>query len=118
VREREQEIARVEAELRRPRPPRPDVALVRDALLRRSAEWKATLRSEPKVARVLVRRMLEPLALWVGQDPREQVPEWMVPFETAAKPQGLLVGLEGSHPSWWRPQRDSNPCFGLERATS
>jgi hypothetical protein len=47
------------------------------------------------VARVLVRRILEPLALWVGQDPREQVPEWMVPFETAAKPEGLLVGLEG-----------------------
>ena len=33
---------------------------------------------------------------------------------------GTLIGLftRKIFPQQWRPQRDSNPCFGLERATS
>jgi len=55
VRERQAALAKIEQQLRTPRPERPNIDKLRDALHKRAAEWRETLRSEPKVARVLLR---------------------------------------------------------------
>lgn len=57
-------LSRVEVALRAPRPVRPDLDHLRAALEQRATEWKSTLRSEPKVARLLLRRLDGPLTLW------------------------------------------------------
>jgi hypothetical protein len=62
IRQCELEISRLEVRIRAPRQ-RPEVEKLRDALTRRAAEWKETLRSEPKVARLLVRRLIGPLEM-------------------------------------------------------
>jgi len=63
IRQRELEIARLEARIRTPRQ-QPQIEKLRDALLQRAAEWRAPLRSEPKVARLLLRRLIGPLVLY------------------------------------------------------
>lgn len=63
IRERELEIAKLEARLRLPRPARLDLERLRDALYQRAEQWKADLRAEPKVARVLLRRLVGPVEL-------------------------------------------------------
>jgi len=63
IRERELEIARLEVRLRTPRQ-QPNIERLRDALTQRAAEWRVTLRSEPKVARLLLRRLIGPLVLY------------------------------------------------------
>ena len=63
IREREVEIARLEVRIRTPRQ-QPNIEKLRDALTQRAAEWKATPRSEPKVARLLLRRLIGPLVLY------------------------------------------------------
>ena len=68
IREREHEIAKLDAQLRTPRPVRPEVERLRDALHQRAARWKADLRAEPKVARLLLRRLVGPLTLWDATD--------------------------------------------------
>jgi hypothetical protein len=60
---------------------------LREALTQRASEWKATLRAEPKVARLLLRRLVEPLRL---HDESER-PEWI--RGDAALKVGLLDGL-------------------------
>ena len=47
------EISRIEARLRAPRP-QPNIERLREALTQRADEWKQTLRSEPRVARLLM----------------------------------------------------------------
>ena len=63
IREREAQIAQLEVKLRQPHPVAPDVARLREALTQRAAEWKQILRSEPKVARLLLRRLIGPLVM-------------------------------------------------------
>jgi len=63
IRERELEIARLEVRLRTPRQ-QPNIERLRDALTERATEWRTTLRSEPKVARLLLRRLIGPLVLY------------------------------------------------------
>jgi site-specific DNA recombinase len=101
------EVARLDVELRKPRPERPNVDALRAALEQRAAQWKAELRAEPKVARLLLRRLVGPLTLW---EESERGLRWDAPVTASS----LLDGLSKME----RPQRDSNPCFGLERATS
>jgi hypothetical protein len=62
IRDRELEIARLEVRIRSPKQA-PNIERLRDALTQRAAEWKETLRSEPKVARLLLRRIIGPLVL-------------------------------------------------------
>jgi hypothetical protein len=62
IRDRELEVARIEVRLRAPRHA-PDIEPLRDALTQRAQEWRATLRAEPKVARLLLRRLIGPLVL-------------------------------------------------------
>jgi hypothetical protein len=49
--------------------PRPDIDKLRAALEQRAEQWKADLRDEPKVARLLLRRLVGPLTLWDASEP-------------------------------------------------
>jgi len=71
-----------------PREPTPDVARLRDALNQRAEQWKAELRAEPRVARLLLRRLVGPLTLWDASEPDAAWVEW----ETIVTP-ALLEGL-------------------------
>ncbi|HXB54716.1 MAG TPA: recombinase family protein [Vicinamibacteria bacterium] len=63
IREREAAIARIEVRLREPRPERPSRERLRAALERRTTEWKAALRAEPKIARLVLRKLVGPLIM-------------------------------------------------------
>jgi hypothetical protein len=95
IRERETEIARIKERLRRPRPHVSNLERLREALTLRTAEWKADLRGESKVARLVLRRLTDPITLWM--EPR---PEW-VRWKAPAKPASLLDGLvqDGTSPT-------------------
>ena len=86
IQQRQTELAKIAAELRRPRQARPDVAALRLALEQRTANWKRQLRVEPKVARLLLRRLVGPLTLW---DEADGGLRW----EAEPKPAELLDGL-------------------------
>ena len=86
IRERELAIARLEVRLRTPRQ-QPNIEKLRDALTQRAAAWKATLRSEPKVARLLLRRLIGPLVLY-----DESTRPDFIKADAVIKP-GLLDGL-------------------------
>jgi hypothetical protein len=88
IKQREAEIAKLDAHLRTPRPARPDIEKLRSALNQRAASWKADLRAEPTVARTLLRRLVGPLTLWDGTEPSAEWIEW----ETSVSP-ALLEGL-------------------------
>jgi hypothetical protein len=47
----------------------PNIDKLRDALHQRAEQWKAELRAEPKVARLLLRRLVGPLTLWDATEP-------------------------------------------------
>jgi hypothetical protein len=95
IRERERQIATLDAQLRQPRPERVDVARLREALHQRAAQWKADLRAEPKVARLLLRRLVGPLTLW---DAADEGVEW----ESSVKPALRVWRLY----RWERPHTD------------
>lgn len=88
--QREQELERIEAKLRVPRPSRPDIDKLRRALLDRAEGWREELRAEPKIARLVLRRLVGPLTLWDQSDR----PEWCQ-WEASAKI-GILDGLVSS----------------------
>ena len=86
IREREQELARVEARLRLPRQEVPDIERLRKALTLRAEQWKADLRAEPQVARMVLRKLIGPILLW--EEPRPAFIRWEAPPKT-----DLLDGL-------------------------
>ncbi len=89
IRERESEIAGLDKRLVAPKRERPDIDRLRDALTQRAEQWKADLRAEPALARLVVRRLVKPLVLWdPAADPCADSAEW----STSVKP-GLLDGL-------------------------
>lgn len=94
IRERELEIARVEARLRTPRQ-QPNIERLRDALTQRAAEWKQTLRTEPKLARLLLRRLIGPIELYDASLPQWQMPDFIK--ADAAVKSGLIDGLAETH---------------------
>lgn len=98
IRDREAEIARLEVQIRQPRPVPIDRERLRAALEQRAAAWRADLRAEPQIARLVLRRLIGPLEM---REP-EEVPEFMqdlvgmedgVRWEAEPKPAGLLQGL-------------------------
>ena len=101
IRERELEISRLEVRLRAPRKEAPNIEALRAALTQRADEWRATLRAEPKVARLLIRHLIGPLEL-PEDSPR---PEWIE--GVAEVKTGLLDGLHdvaslpGFEPGSW-----------------
>jgi hypothetical protein len=49
-----------------PRQAPPNIEGLRAALEQRATQWKAELRAEPEVARLLLRRLVGPMTLWDG----------------------------------------------------
>ena len=104
INEREGQIARLEVKLRQPRKVAPNIEALREALTLRAAEWRKTLRSEPKVARLLLRKLIGPLELVDdSQNPN------FVDADVELKP-ALLEGLHdgeklaspaGFEPAFW-----------------
>jgi site-specific DNA recombinase len=88
LRERETQIASIDVQLNTVRE-RVDLVRLRDALTQRAAAWKAELRAEPTVARVLLRRLVGPLTLW---DAADDDVAWETVVSTA-----LLDGLAPIH---------------------
>jgi hypothetical protein len=64
IKKRETEIASIEMQLLIPRAAPPDLHRLRDALLQPTAEWKADLQREPAIARLVLKRLLDPIQLW------------------------------------------------------
>ena len=64
INQRQAEIAKLDVALRTPRQAPPNIEKLRAALEQRAAQWKAKLRAEPKVARLLLRRLVGPQTLW------------------------------------------------------
>ena len=67
---------------------RPDIDKLRDALMQRAEQWKATLRAEPKVARLLLRRLVGPLTLW---EESEGGVRWDAPISASSLLEGLVL---------------------------
>jgi site-specific DNA recombinase len=73
IQTRDAEVSRIEAQLTQPRPAKPDTATLRSALEQRTADWRAQLRHEhPRVARLLLRRLVGPLTL--SKEPQAGLP--------------------------------------------
>jgi site-specific DNA recombinase len=87
IREREGDIARLEVKLRTPRQAPPNIERLRAALQQRAKEWKAELRAEPQIARLVLRRLVGPLTLW-DESKRPDFIRW-----EAAPTAELLDGL-------------------------
>ena len=88
IKQREREIAEGRRPAKAPRAQQPDIERLRDALHQRAAQWKSDLRSEPQVARTLLRRLVGPLTLWDASEPDSAFVEW----ETNVMP-AILEGL-------------------------
>jgi hypothetical protein len=80
VKRRYKEASRLDAVLRAPRREQPNIERLREALTQRAAQWKADLRPEPKVARLFLRRLVEPLTV---SDPADTAAfdEWAASVE-------------------------------------
>ena len=97
INQRQAEIAKLDVALRAPRQAPPNIEKLRAALALRAEQWKAELRAEPKVARLVLRRLVGPLTLF------EPAPEWC---RWEAQPKtDLLEGLVqlGTSPAGFEP---------------
>ena len=70
IREREAQIEKLDVTVRMPRQQPPNIEKLRVALQQRAEEWKAELRAEPKVARLLLRRLVGPMPCGTVRCPR------------------------------------------------
>jgi hypothetical protein len=84
--------------LRTPHLKRPNIDKLRDALTLRTAEWKAELRAEPQIARLVLRRFVGPMTLW---EESARAARW----EADRKTEELLDGLVqlGTSPAGFEP---------------
>jgi site-specific DNA recombinase len=99
VRDYQQQLAKLDGELRRPRAPRPDLAKLRAALEQRAADWRETLRGEPAVARVLLRRLVGPFEMADPNVVPAEFSEWVSSLTPALLDdllQGQIVQLVAS----------------------
>jgi site-specific DNA recombinase len=104
IRARELEISRLEARLRAPRPEAPRIDELRTALLQRAEDWRQTLRSEPSMARVLIRRLIGPLVLHdESQRPDfiEAVADVRTGLLDGLAPHNMLASPTGFEPVFW-----------------
>ena len=109
--ERRHETLRAElAPIARPRVVPLNIAQLKARVFEKSEEWKALLRKHAPIARQMVRKLVEGRIVFT---PDRETGRYRF---TLPGTMGNFSGLV--HHSGWRPQRDSNPCFGLERATS
>jgi hypothetical protein len=89
-----------------------DVGPLREDLARRVADWRTSAARSVAQERQVLRKLLRGRGLMT---PRE---DGKVELSGQADYGKLFSGILLSPQQRWRPQRDSNPCFGLERATS
>ena len=87
-------VARLEVRIRTPRE-QPNIERLREALNQRAAEWKDTQRSEPKIARLVLRRLIRPLELYDASKPEWQMPDF-IKAEAMVKT-ALIDGLAEIH---------------------
>jgi hypothetical protein len=119
VRERQTALAKVEAQLRVPRHAPPNLAQRRAALEQRAATWKAELRAEPKVARLLLQRLVGPITLTDPEDVSALLgmggvgdacaagrarPTWYVPNGSGPRPAGPAERASGGNYATPRPR--------------
>ena len=100
IRERETAIAKLDVQLLKPRQLPPDIERLRDALTQRAAEWKSELRGQPQIARLVLRRFIDPIVL---HNPTALSPAWIA-WEAAFKPallDGLAVLVASLMPASW-----------------
>ena len=69
IRERKTEIARLDKILTQPRQAKADIDRLRVALTEKVACFRADLKAEPRVARMLLRRLIGPITLWSDTEP-------------------------------------------------
>jgi site-specific DNA recombinase len=100
VNERQSAIRKLQARLRVPRPPQLEHERLRAALDQRAKEWKRDLRAEPRVARLVLRRLVGPITL----HDESARPEW-IKWEAAPTTELLagLATLEGTSPTGFEP---------------
>jgi site-specific DNA recombinase len=92
IKDREKQIRSLEERLAAPRPGSVDREKLRAALERRTEEWKSILRTEPKMARSLLRRLVDPIQISETAEHRKIIAEW----EAKPIPEGMFEGLLGS----------------------
>jgi hypothetical protein len=86
--------------------------LLREKLKAVLHDWQATLSRHAPETRLVMPRLIEGrLELTPRADERGEFYE----FQGMGTIEPVLAGIL---PQTWRPQRDSNPCFSLERAAS
>lgn len=130
IREREAQIAKLDAQLRKPRPAQPNIDALRAALEERARAWRETLRAEPKVARLLLRRLVGPLTLSNPADFSAFV-EWeasvtpallegLVSIQILASPPGTArmraVGWEPDGNTFWNHSAQEAPNWARVHA--
>ncbi len=64
IRTNKGEIRKLDARLRIPRVPALGYERLKAALQQRAEQWKSDLRAAPKIARMVLRRLVGPLTLW------------------------------------------------------
>ena len=89
IQERQTSLDRVERQLRTQRQLPPDIGRLREALEQRAETWKAELRAETQVARLVLRRLIGPIILW-DDTGRADFCRWEATTKTE-----LLDGLAG-----------------------
>ena len=108
IAEREAGIRDVDARLRCPRLPKLSTAKLRAALEQRAKEWKAQLRAEPQIARMVLRRLVGPIVLhdegarpdfvrWEAEPKTELLAGLATPTLLVASPRGREEGRR------WQP---------------
>ncbi len=87
-----------------------DVHRLESSLRAKVKDWRAVLGRQAPISRQIVAKLLDGRIVFTPQEDRS----WTYVGQASY---GKI--LQGVVLPWrWRPQRDSNPCFGLERATS
>jgi len=71
---RELEISRIEQRLRTPRQ-QSNIERLPEAVTQRAAEWRQSLGSEPRAARLLLHRLIRPIELYDASKPEWQMPD-------------------------------------------
>jgi hypothetical protein len=80
-----------------------------------ATDWAGVLQRHPAQGRSILAKVLRAKLAFT---PERQGGRRGVRFTAPASIVPLLTGLVPAFHERWRPQRDSNPCFSLERATS
>src|SRR3989442_14396548 len=91
-----------------------DIERALDVMRQALTDWQGMLRQETGPARRAMQALLKGRLVFT---PRERDGERFYTFEGEGTISPVIAGTTEVQRVWW-PQRDSNPCFSLERAVS